>query len=80
MKRGWLFLYDLNGLKEINDKSGHCGGDCALKDIASVIVESFGKECLYRVGGDEHFCYERMITSLQKVILFQNPFYVCIDV
>lgn len=40
---GVLYM-DLNGLKEINDKSGHCGGDCALKDIASVIVESFGKE------------------------------------
>ena len=49
---GVLYM-DLNGLKEINDKSGHCGGDCALKDIASVIVESFGKECSYRVGGDE---------------------------
>lgn len=55
---GVLYM-DLNGLKEINDNCGHSGGDNALKDIAGVIVESFGRECSYRVGGDEFvvLCY-----------------------
>lgn len=71
---GVLYM-DLNGLKEINDKSGHCGGDCALKDIASVIIESFGKECSYRVGGDE-FVVLRYDTNdkefTAKVTAFRN--------
>ena len=71
---GVLYM-DLNGLKEINDKSGHCGGDCALKDIASVIVESFGKECSYRVGGDEFvvLCYDTNDKEFTaKVTAFRN--------
>lgn len=51
---GFGVLYmDLNGLKQINDKSGHGAGDEALKKMADVISEVFGSENSYRVGGDE---------------------------
>lgn len=45
--------FDLNGLKYINDKYGHECGDKALADTSEVICKVFGKESLYRVGGDE---------------------------
>ena len=51
---GFGVLYmDMNGLKRINDKKGHNSGDRALKEIAGVIVDIFGSEHTYRVGGDE---------------------------
>lgn len=44
---------DLNGLKELNDKSGHAAGDAALCEIADLIRRAFGESRSYRVGGDE---------------------------
>ena len=49
---GVLYM-DLNGMKAINDKQGHTAGDKALKELANVVVEIFGREHAYRVGGDE---------------------------
>ena len=46
-------VFDLNGLKEINDKYGHECGDMAICDAAEVLKAVFGKEHLYRIGGDE---------------------------
>ena len=46
-------VFDMNGLKEINDSLGHGQGDQALIDASRVLAETFGKERVYRVGGDE---------------------------
>ena len=48
-----VYVFDLNGLKEINDKYGHESGDMAITDAAEVLKTVFGKENLYRIGGDE---------------------------
>ena len=48
-----VYVFDLNGLKEINDKYGHESGDMAITDAAEVLKAVFGKENLYRIGGDE---------------------------
>lgn len=48
-----VIAFDLNGLKQINDTYGHDFGDKALIDTARVICDVFGKENIYRVGGDE---------------------------
>lgn len=48
-----IVYFDLNGLKEINDKNGHNAGDETLKNLADMIVEIFGEYKCYRVGGDE---------------------------
>jgi diguanylate cyclase (GGDEF)-like protein len=48
-----VFVFDLNGLKEINDKYGHESGDMAITDAAEALKAVFGKENLYRIGGDE---------------------------
>ncbi len=45
--------FDMNGLKRINDSYGHEYGDIAITDAARVLSSVFGKEHLYRIGGDE---------------------------
>lgn len=48
-----VIMCDLNGLKKRNDTYGHEAGDVYLCDAAEVLQASFGKENVYRVGGDE---------------------------
>lgn len=48
-----LIYSDVNGLKVINDKHGHEAGDRALKFSAELLVRYFGREHVYRAGGDE---------------------------
>ncbi|WP_407384659.1 diguanylate cyclase [Ruminococcus sp.] len=45
--------FDMNGLKIINDTYGHEVGDQALIKIADILIGVFGKEHIFRVGGDE---------------------------
>lgn len=47
-------LFDLNGLKFINDHFGHEKGDDAIKRCYNLIMTAFGDGCnCYRIGGDE---------------------------
>lgn len=46
-------VFDLNGLKAINDNHGHECGDMVLSDAAKCLIRAFGRENLYRMGGDE---------------------------
>ena len=48
-----LAIFDLNGLKAINDDCGHANGDLALIDTARLLQKVYRREDLYRVGGDE---------------------------
>lgn len=48
-----VIVFDLNGLKHINDTKGHDAGDVYIVDSCRVIEKYFGKENLYRFGGDE---------------------------
>ncbi len=49
-----IISLDLNGLKQINDNSGHVAGDNYLKDFASVLQQCFDdKGFIARIGGDE---------------------------
>ena len=49
-----MYMFDVNGLKYVNDTFGHFAGDELIKSAASVIVKTFGSDgdC-YRIGGDE---------------------------
>ena len=49
---------DLNGLKTVNDTSGHSAGDKLLSRAASLLKLAFGDHEIYRAGGDEFvvFC------------------------
>lgn len=49
-----LGLLDLNGLKAVNDKRGHLGGDEVLRRAASALRHSTrSRDRCYRVSGDE---------------------------
>ncbi len=48
---------DVNGLHELNNRSGHVAGDTMLKTVAEAIISRFGAEDTYRVGGDEFVAF-----------------------
>ena len=49
-----VFSIDMNGLKVINDTSGHAEGDEALVTLAACFVKPLkNKQYGYRIGGDE---------------------------
>lgn len=48
-----LFYLDINNFKQINNKYGHTEGDQVLREIASRIRQSIGKDDIFvRMGGD----------------------------
>ncbi|MBP2029073.1 diguanylate cyclase (GGDEF)-like protein [Acetoanaerobium pronyense] len=52
-----LMIFDLNGLKNINDNFGHVEGDYAIKSAYNLLSDSFdGLGLCYRIGGDEYAC------------------------
>ncbi|MBP5684057.1 MAG: diguanylate cyclase, partial [Bacilli bacterium] len=48
-----IIVFDINGLKEINDNKGHEEGDNSIINTTSVITTVFGADHTYRIGGDE---------------------------
>ena len=49
-------MMDIDNFKEINDKLGHAEGDKAIKNMAGLLVDTFGNDAaIGRFGGDE-FC------------------------
>ncbi len=48
-----LAVFDLISLKQYNDNLGHEAGDKAIVDAAQILIDVFGRENVYRVGGDE---------------------------
>lgn len=56
-------VFDITGLKTMNDTLGHEHGDMAIKDTAKVLTEVFGRDNTYRIGGDEFVCAMRYATA-----------------
>ena len=52
-------MCDINGLKRVNDNEGHEAGDALIKDVADAVREAFGKQCSFRMGGDEFAAYKQ---------------------
>lgn len=49
-----LVMIDLDGLKVINDGTGHQAGDRAIKAVADGLSDTArASDCVYRIGGDE---------------------------
>lgn len=48
---------DVNGLHELNNSQGHLAGDTMLKTVATALVDAFGQENVYRMGGDEFLAF-----------------------
>ncbi len=48
-----VVVFDVNGLKTINDNLGHECGDRIIAGAANALKKTFGAEHTYRIGGDE---------------------------
>ena len=48
-----IIVFDLNGLKKINDTKGHEKGDEYIVESVKIIANYFPFETIYRFGGDE---------------------------
>ena len=48
-----VIVFDINGLKRVNDERGHEYGDLLINETGSVLKLVFGAACVYRIGGDE---------------------------
>ena len=63
-------VFDITGLKEINDTQGHECGDKAIADSARILKEVFGRDNLYRTGGDEFVAAVRYATKEDMKLSF----------
>lgn len=48
-----VIVFDINGLKQVNDNYGHDFGDMLIVDACKLICMSFKHSPVYRIGGDE---------------------------
>jgi len=70
-----VVMMDLNGLKQINDESGHLKGDEYIIRSVDAMKDVFGITNLYRIGGDEFVVilnnvtkseFEKLVADMQK--------------
>lgn len=48
-----VIVFDINGLKNVNDTYGHDFGDILIADTCKIICHTFKQSPIYRIGGDE---------------------------
>lgn len=48
---------DANGLHELNNSQGHEAGDRMLKAVSGQLLDRFGRQHTYRIGGDEFLAF-----------------------
>lgn len=48
-----VVVFDVNGLKAVNDNLGHEEGDKLIKSAAAIICRYFSHSPVFRIGGDE---------------------------
>ncbi len=54
-----VVVFDLNGLKTINDLKGHDAGDEYIREGSKIICDVFQHSPVYRIGGDEFVAFLR---------------------
>lgn len=70
-KHGLVCAYiDVNGLHNLNDSQGHEAGDIMLKSVAQALIDAFGPENTYRIGGDEFVvaCPDAVIEDTRRTM------------
>ena len=63
-----FLVFDVNRLKEINDKKGHLAGDELIRNAAECIGECFGvpgESNCFRIGGDEFAAIVKRVTRAE---------------
>lgn len=63
-----VVMMDLDGMKSVNDRMGHGGGDAVLQGVSNVLQEAVrDRDSIARMGGDE-FCILLPDTHLAEAI------------
>ena len=63
-----VIIYDINGLKYINDNYGHDIGDKTIIAFSNILKDTFDEETIFRIGGDE---FVVVLTDNDKGITLQ---------
>ena len=64
-----VLMMDLDGMKRVNDKLGHSGGDAVLQAVAASLQEALrDRDSVARMGGDE-FCILLPDTELSEAVI-----------
>lgn len=66
-----IIMFDINGLKEMNDTYGHDAGDAYIKNSCRLICTTYKHSPVFRIGGDEFVAILRGqdLLNSQKLIL-----------
>lgn len=70
-----VIVFDINGLKNVNDTYGHDFGDILIADTCKIICHTFKQSPIYRIGGDEFVALlenEDYKNSMQLLSQLQN--------
>lgn len=80
-----VILIDLNGMKQVNDESGHAAGDAMLRRIGEILTQVVEKpDCAARIGGDEFVILlpgksaleaQAVLSDLARVTELNNQFH-----
>ncbi len=68
-----FIMCDINALKRENDDKGHASGDRLIRTVAGKLVNAFGAQYVFRVGGDEFIAYsfeeteDRFLEKLEQI-------------
>ncbi len=70
-----ILIFDINGLKKVNDTKGHSAGDAVIIDAYNTIKNYFPHDKIYRIGGDEYAIIavgHRAIIAEANLVEFQQ--------
>ena len=65
-----VYVFDVNGLKRMNDTLGHEFGDMLIRDAAGILKAVFPEDCVYRTGGDEFVVLDERASEEKIAALF----------
>ena len=71
-------IFDVNGLKQVNDTLGHRAGDEWIRSACGIICEVFDHSPVFRIGGDEFVIiaqdgdYERIDELVEKIAVINR--------
>lgn len=67
-----IMMFDINGLKELNDSQGHDAGDNYIRNSCRLICTTFKHSPVFRIGGDEFVAILRGQDLLKADVLLQK--------
>ncbi len=72
LKELGIVVFDVNGLKQINDNLGHEEGDKYIISGCEIICKSFQHSAVYRIGGDEFVAVLEGDDYMQRIELMRE--------